>query len=249
MTPSDLVDAAGPHSTPEDLAPLLDHPETDEAHLLRLLRKRELPSSVIEAVARHERWDGRHRIRAAIVLHSKTPRTLSLRLLSLLLWRDQLRVATDLRLQMPLRAAAESRLRERLPELELGEKVSLARTAPAGLLSILAGDENHRVVTAVLSNPRLVEAEVVAVLRREKTPAEVLRVLAASERWISRPAIRDAVLSHRRTPVHSALKVLAAMHAPEIRRLLAEKSLPPVVRFGAKRILSGENTPGRRRAR
>jgi hypothetical protein len=87
------------------------------------------------------------------------------------------------------------------------------------------------------------------VLRREKTPAEVLRVLAASERWISRPAIRDAVLSHRRTPVHSALKVLAAMHAPEIRRLLAEKSLPPVVRFGAKRILSGENTPGRRRAR
>ncbi len=249
MTPSEWVDAVGPHSTPEDVAPLLDHPETDEAHLLRLLRKRELPSSVIEAIARHERWDGRHLIRAAIVLHAKTPRTLSLRLLSLLLWRDQLRVATDMRLQMPLRAAAESRLRERLRELELGEKISLARTAPAGLLPVLASDESHRVIAAVLTNPRLLEADVAAIVRREKTPVEVLRVVASSERWISRPSIRDGVLTHPRTPVHSALKVLAAMPAPEIRKLLAEKPLPPVVRFGAERILSGENTSGRRRAR
>jgi hypothetical protein len=249
MTPSDWVEAAGPHSAPEDMAPLLDHPETDEAHLLRLLRKRELPSSVIEAVARHPRWDGRHPIRAAIVLHAKTPRTLSLRLLSLLLWRDQLRVATDMRLQMPLRAAAESRLRERLPELELGEKISLARTAPPGLLSVLAADGSHRVIAALLSNPRLLEVDVVAIVRREKTPPEVLRVVAASERWISRPSIRLGVLCHPRTPVHAALKVLASLSPREIRKLVVEKPLPPIVRFGAERILSGENTSGRGRAR
>jgi hypothetical protein len=150
---------------------------------------------------------------------------------------------------MPLRAAAESRLRERLPELELGEKISLARTAPAGLIPVLASDESHRVVAAVLSNPRLVEADVVAIVRREKTQAEVLRVIAASERWISRPAIRDAVVAHPRTPVHSALRILAALPVREIRKLLAEKPLPPVVRFGAERILSGENTSGGRRAR
>jgi len=249
MNPSSWVEAVGPYSTPEDVALLLDHPDTDEAHLLKLLRKRELPSSVIEAVARHERWDGRHPIRAAIVLHTKTPRTLSLRLLSLLLWRDQLRVATDVRLHMPLRAAAESRLRERLPELELGEKISLARTAPPGLVSVLAADESHRVIEALLSNPRLLEADVMAIVRREKTPAEVLRVLAASERWSIRPAIRIGILCHRHTPVHSALKLLSRLSAPEIKKLLADKPLPPVVRFGAERILSGENTSARRRAR
>jgi len=249
MTPSDWVEALDPHSTPEDVAPLLEHPETDEAHLLRLLRKRELPSSVIEAIARHPRWDGRHPIRAAIVLHAKTPRTLSLRLLSLLFWRDQLRVATDIRLHMPLRAAAESRLRERLPELELGEKISLARSAPPGLLSVLAVDESHRVIAALLSNPRLLESHVVAIVRREKTPTEVLRVVAASERWVSRPSVRVGVLCHPRTPVHAALSLLAGLSPREIRKLLAEKPLPPVVRFGAERILSGENTSGRRRAR
>lgn len=249
MTPSTWVEAAGSHSTPEDIAPLLDHPDTDEAHLLKLLRKRELPSSVIEAVARHQRWDGRHQIRAAIVLHAKTPRTLSLRLLSLLLWRDQLRVATDVRLHMPLRAAAESRLRERLPELELGERISLARSAPPGLLSVLAADEDHRVIGALLSNPRLLEADVVTIVRREKTPGEVLRVVAANERWITRPAVRILLLCHRHTPVHSALRVLSRLSAQEIRKILAEKPLPPVVRFGAERILSGESTSRRGRAR
>jgi hypothetical protein len=249
VTPSALVEAIGPHSTVEDLVPLLDHPETEEAHLLRLFRKRELPSAIIEAIARHERWDGPHSIRAAIVLHAKTPRTLALRLLSLLRWRDQLRVATEIRLAAPLRFAAESRLRERLSELELGEKVSIARTAPAGLLSVLAGDESHRVIASLLSNPRLPEADVLSITRRETTTAEVLRVLAASERWIARPSIRMSLLLHPRTPVHSALKLLSGLTPPELRGLLHKSGLPAVVRFRVERILSGENTARRSRPR
>jgi hypothetical protein len=238
MTPSDWVDAIGPHATPEDVAPLLDHPGTEESHLLRLLRKRDLPSAVVEAVARHERWDGQHSIRAAIVLHAKTPRTLALRLLSLLRWRDQLRVATEVRLHMPLRAAAESRLRERLPELESGEKISLARSAPPGLASVLAADDSHRVIEALLTNPRLLEADVVAIVRRERASAEVLRVVAASERWIARPAVRTGLLRHPRTPVHSALKLLRGLAREEIRALVAKGELPRVVRLVAERMIA-----------
>ena len=51
MTPRDIVERIGPHSTSADAAPLLDHRETDEAHLFALLRKHELSSGVIEAVA------------------------------------------------------------------------------------------------------------------------------------------------------------------------------------------------------
>jgi hypothetical protein len=249
LSPSTLVEAIGPHSTVEDLMPLLDHPETEEAHLLRLFRKRELPSAIIEAIARHERWDGPQTIRAAIVLHAKTPRTLALRLLSLLRWRDQLRVATELRLAAPLRFAAESRLRERLPELEMGEKVSLARTAPAGLLSVLAGDESHRVIAALLSNPRLPEADVLAITRKDAASPEVLRVLAASERWVARPSVRTALLCHPRTPVHSALKLLSGLTRPELRGLVEKNVLPPLVRLRVERILSGENTARRSPAR
>jgi hypothetical protein len=240
LSPSEYVDSVGPHSTADDVEPLLDHPESDESHVLQLLRKRELPGPVIEAVARHERWSGRQVLRAAIVMHQKTPRTLSLRLLNLLLWRDQLRVATHLRLPVPLRVAAEARLKERYPELELGEKISLSRTAPTGLVPQLAAENDPRVIAALLQNPRLVELDVVGIVRRGETRSEVLRVVSKSERWIVRPAIRVGVLSHPNTPVHVSLSLLSRMPPRELRKLVRSRELPKIVAVTAERILSEE---------
>ncbi len=250
MTPSELVDAVGPHSTPEDVAPLLDHPETDEAHLLRLLRKRELPSSVIEAVARHERWDGRHLVRAAIVLHAKTPRTLSLRLLSLLLWR---------------RSTAR-RDRHETPDASSRGR---GEPAPRETLRARAGREDFpraNRASRTSPNPRF----------RRKPPRGRGGVVESAARGGGRPGAPAArenpgrsfagrggerALDSRgqlcgtrssRTPALPSIRrseVLAATPAREIRKLLSEKTLPPVVRFGAERILSGENTSGGRRAR
>jgi hypothetical protein len=241
MTAAQSVDDIGPHSTTDDVAPILDHRETDEAHILRLLRKRDLPSAVIETVSRHERWNSRHSIRAAIVMHLKTPRTLSLRLLGLLRFRDQLRVATNQRLPMPLRTAAEARLKERYPELELGEKISLARTAPPGLVPQLASENEPRVISALLNNPRLAEVDVVGIVRRDETSREVLRSVAQSERWTSRPSIRLALIRHPHTPVHVALRLVDRLSPPEIRTLVAKRGeLPRVVLLACERILAGE---------
>ena len=126
-----LIDRLGPTASPERATELLDHPDTEEAHLLGVLRKRDLPSAFLEALARHERWNGRHVIRAAIVNHPKTPKTLALRLLNQLFWKELLKVANNFRLPMPIRAAAEKYLRNRLAELELGERITMARTATA----------------------------------------------------------------------------------------------------------------------
>lgn len=234
-----LLDSLGPHSVGSDAAPLLDHNEADEAHILALLRKRELAAPVIEAVARHDRWNKRHTVRAAIVNHMKTPRTLSLRLLTLLFWREQLRVATNIRLPMPLRVAAESRLKERLPELELGEKISVAQAAPSGLISALAEENHARVIQSLLRNPRLREQVVVTLAKRKTTSGEVLRVVAQSERWIVRPTVRTAVVAHRNTPVHVALTLLGRMPRRVLVSLVNAGELPPVVAIRARKLLSG----------
>lgn len=219
--------------------PILDHRETEEAHVLQLLRKRDLPGAIIEAVSRHERWHGRNAIRTAIVMHLKTPRTLSLRLLGLLRWREQLRVASNLHLPMPLRAAAEGRLKERYPELELGEKISLARTAPTGLVPQLAGENEPRVIGALLKNPRLVEIDVIGLIRRDATSSEVLRAIAQSERWTNRPSVRLGLVRHPHTPVHMALRLVDRLSRPEVRALLAKRQeLPRVVLLACERILA-----------
>lgn len=238
MTLREILDSLGPHSAGSDAAPLLDHEEAAEAHILALLRKRELAAPVIEAVARHDRWNKRHVVRGAIVSHLKTPRTLALRLLSLLFWREQLRVATNIRLPMPLRVAAESRLKARLPELELGEKISIAHSAPPGLIPALAACNHARVIQSLLRNPRMREQEVLALVKRETTTGPVLRVVAQSERWVVRPLIKTGIVSHRNTPVHVALTLVGSMRHRTLVALVNNDELPPVVAIRARKLLS-----------
>ncbi|GMR22278.1 MAG: hypothetical protein BMS9Abin37_0615 [Acidobacteriota bacterium] len=240
MTLREILDSLGPHSRASDAAPLLDHAEADETHVLALLRKRDLATPVIEAVARHDRWNKRHVVRGAIVRHMKTPRTLALRMLSLLFWREQLRVATNIRLAMPLRVAAESRLKKRLPELELGEQISIAHSAPPGLIPALAACNHERVVQSLLRNPRMREQDVLTLVKRETTTGSVLRAVAQSERWVVRPLVRTAIVSHRNTPVHVALTLLSRMPRRTLTALLKNNELRPVIAIRARKILSGE---------
>jgi len=240
MLIKEIIDSLGPHSAGNDAAPLLDHVEADEAHVLALLRKRDLATAVIEAVARHDRWNKRQVVRSAIVNHMKTPRTLALRLLSLLFWREQLRVASNIRLAMPLRVAAESRLKERLPELELGEKISIAHSAPPGLIPSLAVSNHARVVQSLLRNPRMREQDVLTLVKRETTSGSVLRVVAQSERWVVRQAVTSGIVCHRNTPVHVALTLLGRMPRRTLMALVNHNELRPVVAIRARKILSGE---------
>lgn len=235
--PREIVHSIGPHSTVGDLRPLLDHPRTDESHLLQLMRKRELASSLLEAIARHERWASRHVVRGAIVNHPKTPKTLALRLLTLLFWKELLKVTANVRLAMPIRIAAERRLKEKLPELELGEKISLARTAPPGLIALLAEENDEGLIRALLTNPRLRETDVSALVSRTSILPGALRVVAQSEQWSHRPAIRKAILSHPNAPVHVALALLERLRARDVRNLLRKGVLPRVVALAAERRL------------
>ena len=238
MEVRELMDALGSAASAEQAAALLEHPQTEEVHVLAVLRKRDLPSAVIETIARDERWNSRHIIKTAIVNHVKTPRTLALRLVNQLFWKELLKVANNFRLPMPVRTAAEKYLRDRLSELELGERVTLARTATAGLLPGLIADRNARVIGALLNNPRLREVQVLQIAGGPRTTPEVLRVVADSERWASRPAVRTAVVKNKKTPVHTALRALASLPPSEVAKLVDRGELPPVIRVGAERILS-----------
>ena len=140
---------------------------------------------------------------------------------------------------MPLRIAAEGRLKERLPELELGEKISIAHSAPAGLIPALAAESHARVIQSLLRNPRMREQQVLTLVKRETTSGSVLRVVAQSERWIVRLPIMTGIVSHRNTPVHGALTLVGRMPDQTLRALIKNNEVPPLVAIRAKKILSG----------
>src|SRR6185436_5552043 len=100
-------------------------------------------------------WSGDARLLAAIAQNPRAPRGLALRLLPALFWRDLADVASSPRVDATVRVRAEALLLEAIPDLRVGERITLARLATPRVLKPLLADAEEKVTSACLPNPRL----------------------------------------------------------------------------------------------
>jgi hypothetical protein len=212
-----------------------EDPSRVEDRLLGLLRATGVTPDLVEAIARQPAWIRIDRIRTAIVLHPATPRALAMGLLSLLRWHDLARVAAAPGLGAPLRSSAEKILLLRLPELALGERVTLARTATPRLLRALAREPGTLVVRALCDNPRFQVEDALAMLGSAELPPAALRFVAESPRFAASEELRLAIAAHACTPSATAMRLVQSMDGPLLKRLLSLERLPGLVAMAARR--------------
>jgi hypothetical protein len=198
-----------------------------------------VPAAFLEELAVNRPWSERPRVLARIVLSPRAPRALSLRLVGSLHWRDLADVAATMRVSGAVRVKAEASLQDALPEMRLGDKVTLARLATPPLLALLLADPGPQVIESALTNPRLREQDLVAWLRR----ADVRRVLvertSASSRWTRCYSVQLALVLQPRTPLAIALQQITALVPRDLRRVSEDQSLHPLVRSSARFVLEG----------
>jgi hypothetical protein len=211
------------------------HPALVADQILNLMRTPRITADLILAISRSPVWMKFDRVRLAIVLHPATPRPVAMGLLSQLRWRDLARVAVAPRLGAPLRGAAEKILLLRLPELALGEKVTLARAATRNVLRALRSEHSPLVVRALLDNPLLQVEDVLSIVDSSATPGAVLQVMAESSRFAASQELRMAIAAHEATPPAAALRLVQAMDEVGLVRLLSIARLPPLIALAARR--------------
>lgn len=211
------------------------HPALAADQILGLLRTPGITADLILAISRRPVWMKFDRVRLAIVLHPSTPRPVAMSLLSQLRWRHLARVAVAPRLGAPVRGAAEQILLLRLPELALGEKVTLARSATRKVLRALRTEQSSLVVRALLDNPLLQVEDGLSIVESPTTPGSVLQVMAESSRFAASQELRMAIASHRGTPPAAALRFVQAMDEAGLVRLLSIPTLPPLIAVAARR--------------
>lgn len=210
----------------------------DEQVLVAALR-RALPVAFLEEVAAARPWSERPRVLAHVVLNPRTPRSLSLRLVPALYWRDLAEVAATPRLPAAVRFRAESLLRDGLRDMRLGDRVTLGRLATPTLLPALLADADRRVTESALLNPRLREEDLVSALRREDVPLSLVSEVAESSRWAANYAVRLALVLQPRTPLALALQHLSSLVPRDLRRVAEDSALRPLVRAAARVVLEG----------
>jgi hypothetical protein len=231
---------------PEELLALVREraPELSPAAVQQALRNPYVTAEVIGEIAAEERLLAFYEVRRDLARCPATPEMLAQRMVAGLYWADLAVIGLDTRLHPRLRRAADQHLLARLPGLAVGEKISLARRAAPAVLAQLRHDPTPRVIAALLDNPRLTEGTLSPLVHGERTPAPVLELIAADRRWGSRYPLRLALARNPATPLGAALRLLPALHKPDLRAIAGDARLAEPLRRRARLLLGDLGSEG-----
>lgn len=203
-----------------------------------VLRNPYVTAEVMDVLAR-PRLLSFYEVRRDLAMHPRAPEILAHGLVQGLYWRDLVALGLDTRLHPRLRRTADQLLGVRLPQLSVGEKMSVARRASHGLLSHLRHDPSPRVIEAMLDNPRLTEDILAPVAHSAATPGPVLALIAADRRWGARYGLQVAICRNPAAPLATALRLLPLLRKTEQKAVASDPRLNEAVRQRA-RLLLGE---------
>jgi hypothetical protein len=236
------------HTDAEVLLALLDNPALEEIQLCMLLERKNLPGEILEEVARRKPLLKSYRVKKALAFHPRTPRLVTMRLLRDLYLMDLVQITLLPGIPTELKRNAEDQLVSRLPQLPLGQKITLARRGPARLAGALLAEGHAQIVSIVLDNAYLMEAQVLKVLSREKIPPGVVRTISQHRRWSISYNVRLALVRHPLSPLATVLAYLPELTVSDLRELaspgIVSESLRKYLQAEVqRRIRTGERSP------
>ncbi len=212
---------------PEILRAALKNRALHEEHLLALLKRRDLSEDLLRALSQLPLVETSHRLKLALAANPGTPGPVTLTLLPHLYLFELLNLCILPGTTPDQRLAAERVILQRLPTVELGHKLTLARRGTPVLLAALLREGEPRVVEACLANQQLREVAILQFLNSAAARAETISMVARHPRWKSRPNLRLAILKNRRTPAVWFTLFLPALRTPDLHNLLAGRRLTP----------------------
>jgi hypothetical protein len=209
---------------------LLSNPNITEDHLCILARRRDLPGDVLGAVGGRKFSAQGYKVKLALINNPRTPRTAALGFLRSLELRDVAFTTRNKALPTELRQAAEGMLKEKLPTMPLGIKITLARLVSEEVVKTLLMEEDPQLVKACFENPRMNEAVVLWAVNHRVTPARVLEFISASQKWSASYRVRFALVRNALTPVEKAIDFVQKMKSTDLRYLYNDPAVPASVK-------------------
>jgi hypothetical protein len=211
----------------EVLFALLENTAFDEALLCLLLERLDLPADLLGEIARHKEWMRSYRVKLRLAGHPRTPRLVVLPLIRQIFLFDLVNLSLRPSTPAETRRIAEDLILARLPQLALGQRLTLARRGSGRVVAALLAEGNERIVPLALDNAFLTESHVLKVLAKEDLPEIVPTSLAKHRKWSILYNIRMALVRHPLTPLARVLSFLPDLTLRDLDELSGARSLPP----------------------
>jgi hypothetical protein len=124
---------------------------------------------------------------------------------------------------------------QRLANMTVPEKVKCASKGTREMRAILIRDPNRMVAAAVLSCPKVNEAEVEAFAKMGNVSEEILRTIAMSRAWTKNYGVLLALVKNAKTPVALTLNMMQRLNDSDVRKLSTDRNVPEALRVAARR--------------
>ncbi|HEX7284412.1 MAG TPA: hypothetical protein VF239_20310 [Vicinamibacterales bacterium] len=124
---------------------------------------------------------------------------------------------------------------ERLSKMTVPEKVKCATKGTREMRAILIRDANRMVASAVLSCPKVNDAEVESFAKMGNVSEDILRTIAMSRAWTKNYSVVLALVKNAKTPVAITLNLMQRLTDTDVKKLSSDRNVPEPLRLAARK--------------
>jgi hypothetical protein len=172
----------------------IENPHLHESHVCLVLERLDLPVPLLEAIGSNPQWLGSESIRLRLARHPYTPRRIAVPLVRQLFLFDLVTLSMLPSAPADIRRLAQEAILTKIPQLPLGQKLTLARRGPARVAAALLLEGHPRASAHALQNPYLTESQILRVLASPGVPERVAGAIAQDPKWSAQKNIRFALV-------------------------------------------------------
>ena len=206
-------------SNEEVLLGLLQNPQLEETHVTLLLERLDLPANVLGAVAAQPKWIASEGVRLRLAAHPRTPKRIALAMAKQLYLFDLVRLSLRPSAPAETKRIAEEIIVARLPQLPMGQKLTLARRGTARVAGAILAQGQPQAIQIALNNALLRESQVLKVLAKAEVRGDVVAAIAQHPKWSCQYTVRMALVRNPHTPIPCLLAFLSQLNRSDLREL------------------------------
>jgi hypothetical protein len=124
---------------------------------------------------------------------------------------------------------------QRLANMTVPEKVKCAIKGTREMRAVLIRDANRMVASAVLSCPKVNEAEVEAFAKMGNVSEDILRTIAMNRAWTKSYGVVLSLVKNSKTPLAMSLNLMNRLSERDLRVLSTDRNVAEALRLGVKK--------------
>ncbi len=126
---------------------------------------------------------------------------------------------------------------QQIQQMNVVERVRAAMKGSREVRALLIRDPNKMVSSAVLSSPKLTNAEVESFAKMANVAEDVLRAIGQNRAWVKNYGVAASLARNPKTPVAMSMNLMQRLIDRDVRALSIDRNVPEALRLAARKRL------------